>query len=66
MRKPVGICAVPGTRTTSLYVACDDGAMFVKGVNEQDWREMPPIVGSRRDAELAHRDLGDWRQLADE
>ena len=75
MRKPIGICVVPGDRDApdpldaraTLYVACDDGAVFVKRVDEPDWTETPPIVGSRRDAELAHKDLSDWApQLADE
>ena len=66
MRKPVGICVVPGKRNArdpldsraTLYVACDDGAVFVRVVGgvvgDRGWTETSPILGSRRDAELAH------------
>lgn len=58
MRKPIGICVVPGWEPPfhreTLYVACDDGAVFEINDHERDWTEMAPIPGSRREAEQEH------------
>ncbi len=65
MRKPIGISVNPvdmdgGNPHETVYVACDDGAVFVIVGEEEDWIEMTPVPGSRRDAEQAHGELGDW------
>jgi|GEM_PF-4110538 len=64
-RKPLAAMMTPDrdvdgeTCYGSLVVVCDDGAVFTQSMRQQEWWELPPVPGTRREAIKAREDTVD-------
>jgi hypothetical protein len=47
-RRPVGVA--PDSDDGRLTVVCDDGSVWQYHYTDREWKEIPPIPGSKRES----------------
>lgn len=53
MRTPIGVATSAAEGYAETYVVCDDGSCWQYVGRWEEWKELPPIPGTRRDSEYA-------------